>query len=173
MVIKRFYPLFLSLILIALIAVVVGVLKKSGYHITCSATTSMPRGFYLVMPTNKIKRYDIVEFVPPAATLEFIVKHHWVPKSGLIIKYVFAVPGDDVCVRNNAVWINGQKIGTVYRFYASGKLLPQTEICGKLKENEYLLLSTRKERSFDSRYFGIITSRNILGKAIPFLVFDY
>ena len=172
MVIKRFYPLFLGLILIVLIAVAVSVLKKSGYHITCSATTSMPRGFYLVMPTKEIKRYDIVEFMPPPAALEFIAKHHWAPKSGLIIKYVFALPGDDICVRNHAIWINGQKIGKVYHFYAPGKLLPQTKICGKLKENEYLLLSTKKERSFDGRYFGAVTSSNILGKAVPLWVFD-
>jgi conjugative transfer signal peptidase TraF len=173
MPIRKFYPLFFSLILIGFIAVVVGALKTAGYHITYSATASMPRGFYLVVPTSKIKRYDIVEFMPPAAVHGFIKEHRWVPKSGLIIKYVFAVPGDDVCIRNNAIWINGQKIGAVYRFYAFGKLLPQTKICGKLGEDQYLLLSTRKKRSFDGRYFGAVSSRSILGKATPIFITDF
>ncbi len=126
----------------------------------------MPRGFYLVAPVKKITRYDIVEFVPPKAILDFARDLHWIPDSGLIIKYVFAIPGDDVCVRDGAIWINGKKIGKVYRFYAFEKLLPQTKICGKLRDDQYLLLSIKRERSFDGRYFGLISSRDILGRAV-------
>lgn len=166
----KFYPLFFSLIFIIFIAVIINFIKKSGYHITYSATPSMPRGFYLVVPVKKINRYDIVEFIPPASILAFIKNLNWVPKSGLIIKYAFAIPGDNVCVCNNAVWINNKKIGNTYRFYAPEKLLPQTKICGKLEANQYLLLSTKRERSFDGRYFGAISAHNILGRAIPIYV---
>ncbi len=167
---KKFYPLFFSLVFISLLTVIVNVIKKFGYHVTYSATASMPRGFYLVVPTKKIMRYDIVEFVPPSKILNFVRDLHWIPESGLMIKYVFAIPGDDVCVRNEAVWINGKKIGKVYRSYAFEKLLPQTKICGKLSDDQYLLLSTNKEHSFDGRYFGAISSRNILGHAVPIFI---
>ena len=170
---KKLYPLFFGLILVSCVAVAVGFIKKAGYHITYAATSSMPRGFYLVVPVKKIMRYDIVEFMPPLTVLDFLKKRNWVPSSGLLVKYVFAIPGDDVCIRSGAVWINNKKIGKVYRFYAGEKKLPQTKICGRLKSDQYLLLSNRKQRSFDGRYFGAISSHNILGRAIPLFIKDF
>ena len=170
--IKKLLPLFFSLIFIGILSITVIAIKKSGYHITYSVTPSMPQGFYLVMPTKKIARYDIVEFIPPLSVLEFIKEKHWVPQSGSIIKYVFAIPNDHVCIHDEAIWINGKKIGPVYKFYAENKLLPQTKICGKLTQGEYLLLSTENKRSFDGRYFGIVSSERILGRAVAIFTFD-
>ncbi len=167
---KKLFPLFLSLVFIGILALMVNLLKNTGYHLTFSVTKSMPRGLYLVIPAKKIVRYDIVEFIPPSAALDFIREKLWVPQSGTIIKYVFAIADDHVCIRNQAIFINSQKIGTVYKTYAPNKLLPQTKICGKLKENQYLLLSTESERSFDGRYFGLVSSQNILGRAIPIII---
>ncbi|EKE01521.1 MAG: conjugal transfer protein precursor [uncultured bacterium] len=169
---KKFRPLFFSLMAISFIAITVGAIKKAGYHITYSATPSMPQGFYLVVPTKKIERYDVVEFIPPKPVLNFLKERKWVPQSGLIIKYVFAVPGDDVCVRDEAVWVNGKRVGDVYRFYAPEKILPRTKICGKLNADQYLLLSTKRRRSFDGRYFGAISSSDILGRAVPVFITD-
>lgn len=168
---KKLCPLLYSLILVGGIAVAVSVVKILGYHITYNTTTSMPRGFYLIVPIKKISRYDIVEFVPPLTGLTFLRNQRLVPQSGLLLKYVFAVPGDNVCVRNDAIWVNDRKVGKVYHV-AEGKLLPQAKICGKLKEDQYLLLSNKRSRSFDGRYFGIVVARNILGRAIPVLLTD-
>jgi len=167
---KKLLPLFLSLIFIALLALTVSIIKSAGFHMTYSATKSMPRGLYLIAPTKKIARYDIVELIPPPIALDFIKKNHWAPQSGSIIKYVFAIPNDHVCIHHQAIWINNKKIGRVYKFYAPNKLLPQTKICGKLKANQYLLLSTESERSFDGRYFGLVSSQEILGHAIPVFI---
>lgn len=164
--------MFFGLFFLGLLAIIVSIIKRAGYHVTYSATASMPQGFYLVVPIKQVERYDIVEFLPPKAALDFVRNLHWIPKSGLIIKYVFAIPGDDVCVRNEAIWINGKRIGKVYRFYAFEKLLPQTKICGKLADDQYLLLSTKKARSFDGRYFGAISSSSILGRAIPIFIIN-
>ena len=130
----------------------------------------MPRGFYLVIPSATIKHNDIVEFTPPQHIIDFVKNLHWLPQSNSLIKYVFAVSGDHVCVRDNAVWVNYKLIGKVYAEYESKKPLPQTKICSKLKNNEYLLLSTKQERSFDGRYFGMTTIDSIKGKAIPIFI---
>jgi len=167
---KKFLPLLSSLIFIGILSITVSTIKKLGYHITYSVTSSMPQGFYLVIPAKKIARYDIVEFIPPPSVLDFIKEKHWVPQSGSIIKYVFAIPNDHVCIHDEAIWINSKKIGPVYKFYAQNKLLPQTKICGKLTEDQYLLLSTENKRSFDGRYFGTISSKRILGRAVSIFV---
>ena len=131
----------------------------------------MPKGFYLITPIKEIKRFDIIEFRPPIDILNFMKEKRWIPASGLIIKYVFALPGDHACIKKQTLWINNKKIGKVHRFYDKNKLLPQTKICGKLVDDQYLLLSTESERSFDSRYFGVISAQNILGHATPIFIY--
>ena len=166
---EKFLPLLVSLLFIALLAGLVLSIKKSGYHLIYSPTPSMPIGFYFVMPTKKIKKMDIVEFTPPKDVLQFVRENRWVPKRGKIIKYVFALPGDKVCIKNDELWINNEKICKIHKYYDENKLLPQTKFCGKLKDDQYLLLSTKNERSFDGRYFGPIEKQKITGRAVPIL----
>lgn len=163
---KKFLPLIYSLTFIITLAIVTIIIKNAGYHVIYSATASMPRGFYLVIPTNKISHQDIVEFTPPPNALNFAQKNHWLPQSGSIIKYVFAVPNDHVCTHNQKILVSGKEIGSISKFYAKNKPLPQTNFCGKLSKDQYLLLSTKSERSFDGRYFGPISLQKILGKAV-------
>lgn len=181
---KKFLPLLYSLIFIITIAIIIIIVKKSGYHIIYSATASMPQGLYLVIPTEKISHQDIVEFNPPPSALDFAKKNRWIPQSGSVIKYVFAIPNDHVCIHNQKILVNGKEIGAVAKFYTENKSnsspphqissqkvtnkpLPQTNFCGKLRAKQYLLLSTKSERSFDGRYFGPVSLQRILGRAVP------
>jgi conjugative transfer signal peptidase TraF len=170
--VKNFYPLLCSLFLISILAVIIAIIKYYGFYFTYSATMSVPRGLYLIVPAKKFERYEMVEFLPPPKILDFVRDLRWLPKSGLLIKYVFAVPNDYVCVRKNYIWINDKKVGKIYEFYSFGKKLPQTKICGRLAADKYLLMSTKKERSFDGRYFGAISVNNIVGRAIPIFIID-
>lgn len=155
-----------------MIAAGVAVLRKLGYGLTYSATISMPQGLYLVVPAKRLQRNDIVVFVTPAASHTFLLQHNWGPRSGRVLKYVMGIPGDFVCNYHNKnigageVWVNTHKIGPIYNFYAPGKLLPQNNFCEKLQAEQYFLLSTKIERSFDSRYFGPVDRNNILGRAV-------
>ncbi len=169
-IVKRFLPLVLGLAFVGIVYIVVSALKKAGYHLTYVVTPSIPQGLYLVIPKSSFVRYELVEFLPPSDALALAKRERLVPQSGLIIKYVFALPGDHVCVQREAIWINGRKVGRVHKFYGKHKLLPQTNICRFLKTGQYLLLSNQSERSFDSRYFGIISAEKILGRAIPIFI---
>ncbi len=167
---KKFLPLLLSLAFIGTLALTVIFVKKAGYHVVYTATKSVPRGLYLIVPIKKIARFDLIEFVPPKAAYDFAKKNRWLPQNGTMIKYVFAVPGDHILIDNQEILVNHKKVGRIYKFYAPNKLLPQTKICGRLQVDQYLLLSTKSERSFDGRYFGLVTLPNILGKAYPIIV---
>jgi len=167
---QKFSALLFSLIFIFILAISIFFIKKTGYHVIYSATNSMPKGFYLVIPSKNIKYNDIVEFTPPQHIIDFVKDLHWLPQSNTLIKHVFAAYGDHVCARDNAIWVNHKLIGKIYVEYETKKPLPQIKICSKLKINEYLLLSTKQERSFDGRYFGITTIDSIKGKAIPMFV---
>lgn len=165
---NKFRALICSLFFIALMAGTVHIIATHGYHLTYSNSISMPKGFYLIVPATILHRNDVVEFLPPQQAQEYLATKHWAPNNGHLLKHVMGIPGDWVCNSNNAVWINNQKIGPIFQFYAPNKPLPQNHFCGKLKINQYLLLSDKIARSFDGRYFGPITKDQIIGKAIAF-----
>lgn len=164
---NRYTPLNISIICILLLALVISQLKKLGYHLTYVATPSVPRGLYLVVPTKNILPNDMIEFMPPTITSDFTMSQQWFQPNRPLVKYVFAQMGDHVCIKNQAIFINGKKIALVHSSYDGHKPLPKFTICDKINHNEYLLLSTKSTRSFDSRYFGLISSRQIRGRAIP------
>ena len=164
---NKYKPLTISIICILLLALLIGQLKRLGYHLTYVVTPSVPRGLYLVVPTKNIQLNDMIEFIPPTIEGDFAKSHQWFQSNRPLVKYVFAQAGDHVCTKNQAIFINGKKTAPIYGHYDDNKLLPKFAICDKIDGEQYLLLSTKSTKSFDSRYFGLISSQQIRGRAIP------
>lgn len=164
---STFRPLLISIISILAIAYCVKILSALGYGITYAVTKSMPNGFYLLLPPKNLHRYDIVEFQPPSSALIFLHHHNLIPKNGRLIKYVFALPHDNICRKNNGIWVNNKEIGRIFLETTAGVRLPQYNFCGKLGDGQYFLLSNKVPNSFDSRYFGPIMEHDIISKATP------
>lgn len=167
LLIKKFNCFIIPFLFLISLAVSIKIIRELGYGITYQATPSMPKGFYLIEPAKTIKKGDIVIFRPPKSTLNFLLKHKWIPNSGLLMKHIVAVFGDKVVEQKGTIWINNQKTGPVYKYYAPGKILPNSNFQGVLQPHQYLLMSTRIKRSFDGRYFGPVSGKDIVGKAIP------
>lgn len=142
-------------------------IKNAGYLLTYQGTTSMRKGFYLVSPNKHFHRGDIVLFKPPKKILAFLLQKKWLPKSGLMLKYVIGIPGDYVCQNKKWIYLNHHQIAPIFCEYSLGKQLPNNHFCGKLAQHQYLLMSTRLKRSFDGRYFGPVSDDKIIGRAIP------
>jgi len=161
---KNFLPLFFSLVFLSIFALLIHFAAKSGYHLTYSVSHSVPKSVYLVVPSHEFKRGDLVQFIPPEPYKNFLLTKHWLPRSGLMLKYVYGIPGDFVCNKNHVIRVNKKKLGPVYTFYDKKNKLLQTKFCGILTTNQYLLMSTCVERSYDGRYFGPVIKANIVGK---------
>jgi type IV secretory pathway protease TraF len=157
------YALYFFLLLLAFFCYL---LSKLGFMLTYQVTPSMPKGFYLIIPAKTFSYKSIVVFHPPDAALKFLLQHHWIPSSGLLMKYVMAIPKDFVCKKNHLIWINNKKTVPVFHYFAPGKPLPNTAFCHRLGKNQYLLLSNKISHSFDGRYFGPVTKPQIIGKGI-------
>jgi len=140
-------------------------LKKRGFLLTYQVTASMPKGFYFIKPGKYFRRKDIVLFKPPKKFLHFLLQKKWLPKNGLMLKYVVGIPGDYVCQNKKWIYINNHKFAPIYQEYKPGKKLPNNHFCGKLKKHQYLLMSTKVKDSFDGRYFGPVNDDRIIGRA--------
>ncbi|OGT06770.1 MAG: hypothetical protein A2103_05810 [Gammaproteobacteria bacterium GWF2_41_13] len=163
--IRRFKPLFYALGLLFCVGALVFFLKQLGFGFSIQSSASMPKGIYFIGPAKNIHRGDVVIFKPPLTIDKFLIKQQWVPKSGILLKTVMAVPGDDVCKKNHWVWVDQKKIAYVFEHYRPNKRLPNIPFCGKLKSNQYLLMSVLNNKSFDGRYFGILNRAAIMGRA--------
>jgi len=159
---NRFLPLILALVAILFVLLI----HAAGYGFTYQVSRSMPQGFYFIKPVHQLKRGDSVIFHPPTATLTFLVQQGLVPKNGILMKNVMAIPGDYVCKKNHEIWINHRYIAPVYTHGLHHQFLPSNPFCQTLAANQYLLMSTHITHSFDGRYFGSISKTQIIGQAI-------
>ncbi len=84
------------------------------------------------------------------------------------IKRVIAVPGDTIKISNNAVYLNGQLLNEPYlptgRPTPSGAFLTEGKTI-TAAENQYFVLGDNREHSSDSREWGPVTKKEIIGRA--------
>ncbi|MEW5837229.1 MAG: signal peptidase I [Pseudomonadota bacterium] len=122
------------------------------------------------------------------------------PKDGVrLIKRVIGLPGDQVEMRDNILWVNGVKaeyaqqstvmesleqsapvkaIRSVERLENTEHLvqwLPEVRARRdfppvRIPEDSYLMLGDNRDNSGDSRYFGLVPRKHLIGKAHHLLV---
>lgn len=139
-----------------------------GFGFVWQSTKSMPQGIYLTYPSLKdYQKGDVVVFSPQKSTLKFATYYHWVSHRSdlLFLKKVVAVPHDFVCTLAGELYINDQKRGKVWWMAPHGIILPRFNFCGKVPKGHVFLQGTNSTRSFDSRYYGLIQTQRIKGKA--------
>ena len=128
-------------------------------------TPSMPEGFYFIYDGNHYAEDDIVMIKPDQAVMQLILSRGYITKAMPLLKTVAASDGDYVCFHKHHVIINKKRY-PLYELDKEGNKLPKINFCSHLKTGQYFVLGSGSERSFDSRYFGIINQEQILGRAI-------
>lgn len=82
------------------------------------------------------------------------------------IKRVLGVPGDTLEVKENAIWVNGEKLPEPY-IPSDFPILPGNATKGKsvyLGPNEFFVSGDNRPYSSDSRAWGAITKDEIIGR---------
>ncbi len=110
---------------------------------------------------NHYSRGDIVVLIPPSEK----TKHY--------IKRIIGMPGDIFKIYNCKVYITNAS----GQFELNEKYLRENTCTPggvelkegrslRLKEGEYIVLGDNREASVDSKYFGVVTDKHILGRVI-------
>ena len=155
---------------VALAAVVsVATVMASAPHVLVNTTPSEPPGLYVKSPTAPAPG-RLVAFIAPPAAFPYADRRlshlHRVP----LLKAVAAGPGHLVCTLNGHLEIDGRARAPIAKVDRLGVTLPHWSACRRLTGDELFVFSDRVPNSFDSRYFGPVDRRAVLGVYAPLAV---
>lgn len=149
----------------------------SGYRL--NMTASFPLGVYQVDNDKTVHRGDMILFCPPITNIFLeglkrgYILHGICPGNmSPLQKKIVAIPGDEIQV-TNGVFINGklQQKSDVHVFDSFGNKL-SIYPGGIVPDGEIFVMSDYDGRSFDSRYFGSIPAKNIIGHIKEIWIFS-
>ncbi len=106
------------------------------------------------------KRGDVIVFEFPG------------DRSKDFIKRVIAVEGDTVEIRDKKVYVNGKPVNDTHAFYADNRILPKgidpRDNFGPVKvpKDSYFVMGDNRDKSYDSRYWGFVQTKDLVGKAL-------
>jgi signal peptidase I len=109
------------------------------------------------------KRQQIIIFKPP-----------FDPNQPDYVKRVIGLPGDVIGIRDGAVWVNGQRLKEPYALGPSepapaGQAPPGYEVTRfpyRVPENCYFAMGDNRGNSYDSRFWGCVPRKDILGTPV-------
>jgi conjugative transfer signal peptidase TraF len=155
---------------VAVVAVLAGLVVASAAvppapRLVWNASASAPVGLYAVSPGALPRAGDMVIAWVPGPARRLAAQRHYIPINVPLVKRVAAVPGDDVCAIGEAIFVRGRLAALRRIADGMGRAMPWWNGCRRLGDGDYFLLMADSPDSFDGRYFGISTSRDIVGRA--------
>ena len=143
---------FVVVLLLLLAAVFVLVLGVTLVHDADMEPTYREGRPVLFLRLGGVKRGDV-------AVLRVDVR-------GTVLRRVVAVPGDTVELRDGTVFVNGLAERGNYSITRTDPAPGGPGYPLILRADEYFVLGDRRETALDSRSFGLVTMRNILGRVL-------
>jgi conjugative transfer signal peptidase TraF len=113
---------------------------------------------------------DLVAFRPPEAALDIVARAMPGRRRSSFLKTIAAGEGALACVAGDQILVEGRVLGAIASRDRAGRPLPRWAGCRRLGRGEWLVFSGRIPNSFDSRYYGPVPSRNLLGVYAPLWV---
>jgi len=121
-----------------------------------------PEFLQKVLPERTIQRGDIVAF--------------WSPETAdlRLVKRVIGLPGEALEIREGEIYINGDKLEEPYVVHTLKPPFRQLENVPPLMipPDSFFMMGDNRDRSRDSRYFGFISRKALIGKPL-FIYWSY
>ncbi|WP_297494714.1 S26 family signal peptidase [Acidocella sp.] len=132
-----------------------------------NASASAPLGFYVVLPKKTFRRGDLLLVKTPESVKYLAAERHYLPLNVDLVKRIAAVQGDQVCAIDGVVSIDGTDVARQLQADRKGRPLPRWSGCQMMGSGELFFLMQGVPDSFDSRYFGPVSTRAVIGRLVP------
>jgi conjugative transfer signal peptidase TraF len=136
-------------------------------RIIYNASDSAPRGWYRASPPESLHVGSFVLARLPTEVTALAAERHYLPVGIPLLKRIGAMAPQTVCVSDRVVSIDGVPSATALTMDWVGRRLPVWSQCRPLHDDELFLLSTTNQASFDSRYFGPVSTSAVIGTVQP------
>lgn len=167
---KKLPHIFMMLaILLSSIILIVLLLKQIGVAI--NLTSSMPRGVYWPVNRTQLQRGDFVAVCLPSMINQEGLQRHYLQRGDCpggampVIKQVIGIPGDDIELTRQGITINGTFVSAPIRHHDHNFQAIRQWVKPSIFLNiqgVWLYGMNNPERSWDSRYYGVVPVRQIL-----------
>jgi conjugative transfer signal peptidase TraF len=135
--------------------------------IVWNASDSIPKGLYWI--AKRPPAIDEIAVLKPPAWAERIAnQRRYLPKNAWLLKPV-AASGGVVCRFNLFVFLDGILVAKALKRDKAGRVMPTWRGCNRLRWDQLFVLSKHRN-SFDSRYFGPVSTSLVIGTAKPLIV---
>jgi conjugative transfer signal peptidase TraF len=136
-------------------------------HLIWNASASVPIGLYLLQPAGNLFVTELVAVQPPELLATFLADGGYLPRGIPMLKRVLALPGQAVCRDRLTVAIDNIKMGEAREHDSRGRPLPVWQGCRVIPDGEVFLMNWQSADSLDGRYFGVLPTTAIVGRAEP------
>lgn len=152
---------------LGLTALLIPTVHHPALRLIWNASASVPVGLYRIERDTQPKVGELVSVRPSSALAHYMDARRYVEAGVLLVKPIAAVNGATVCRRGLSVTIDNRAVATALPHDRLGRSLPVWSGCRRLGANDLFLVAPAHKDSFDSRYFGPIERRQIVGRAVP------
>ena len=132
-----------------------------------NASASVPIGFYMIDFDRPFEVTDLVAVNAPEPLATFLADRGYLPKGVPLLKRILAVSGQTVCRINFIVTVDDVEVGTALEHDRLGRRLPVWRGCRRVATGEVFLMNWQVSDSLDGRYFGLTSTGQIIGRAVP------
>jgi len=131
-----------------------------------NTTASAPIGLYAIEP-GRFHTGDLVAVFPPSDLARWMAVRGYLPANVPLLKTLVAERGARVCGGASGLTVNGRWLAKAQPRDHWGRRLPRFDGCQVLSADDVLLINAAAPNSLDSRYFGPVPRRGVVGRARP------
>lgn len=139
------------------------IFRPATPYVFYNKSESAPVGWYRLSPKERPKRDAIVAAFAPEKARNMAATRDYLPSHVPLIKTVWATAGDRICSSDGVIQAPNRPDIHAEAQDGLGRIMPGWTGCITLSENQFFLVSTYVQNSWDSRYFGPVETDNILG----------
>lgn len=157
----------LLIALLAATAVLSSIAARPVPRFLWNASESVPIGLYLIQRTGRLFVTELVAIEPPEPFATFLADGRFLPRGIPMLKRVLALPGQTVCREELRITVDKTDMGMAREHDSRGRPLPVWQSCHVVADGEVFLMNWQSADSLDGRYFGVLPTSAIIGRAEP------
>lgn len=132
-----------------------------------NVSASAPIGFYTIDFDGPFEVTDLVAVDAPEPLSTFLAERGYLPTGVPLLKRILAVSGQTVCRINLTITVDHVEVGAALERDRAGRDLPVWQGCRRIQIGEVFLMNWEVRDSLDGRYFGLTSTDQIIGRAVP------